>query len=194
MNQTDVHVHQITGSQEESAMHATPESSIAATLAIDLAKDVFELGFADAHGRVIQRQRLRHEAFASRLDNHAPLRIVMEACGSAHHWARRFTRLGHRVELLPAHDVRPYVRRNKTDRNDVDGLLEAARCPGIRPVPVKTPLLGCIFPDSGRHHSPQPTDSVAVDLHGGVTGFLEQLDTLLLTISLEMCTIEQTQI
>lgn len=120
-------------------MHATPGSSIAATLAIDLAKDVFELGFADAHGRMIQRQRLRREAFASRLDNHAPLRIVMEACGSAHHWARRFTRLGHQVELLPAHDVRPYVRRNKTDRNDVDGLLEAARCPGIRPVPVKSP-------------------------------------------------------
>ena len=120
-------------------MHATPESATVATLAIDLAKEVFELGFADAQGRVIKRERLRREAFARRLDNHAPLRIVMEACGSAHHWARRFTRLGHQVELLPAHDVRPYVRGNKTDRNDVDGLLEAARCPGIRPVPVKSP-------------------------------------------------------
>jgi transposase len=120
-------------------MHATPVASVASTLAIDLAKDVFELGFADAHHKVIQRQRLRRPVFASRLDNHPPLRIVMEACGSAHYWARRFTRLGHQVELLPAHQVRPYVRGNKTDRNDVDGLLEAARCPGIRPVPIKSP-------------------------------------------------------
>ena len=63
----------------------------------------------------------------------------MEACGSAHAWARRFQRLGHAVELLPAQHVRPYVRRNKTDRADAAGLLEAARCGDIRPVPVKTP-------------------------------------------------------
>lgn len=95
-------------------MHATPESATAATLAVDLAKEVFELGVADAQGRIIKREHLRREAFARRLDNHTPLRIVMEACGSAHDWARRFTRLGHQVELLPAHDVRPYVRREKS--------------------------------------------------------------------------------
>ena len=51
----------------------------------------------------------------------------MEACGSAHAWGRRFARLGHAVTLLPAQHVRPYVRRNKTDRADAAGLLEAER-------------------------------------------------------------------
>jgi transposase len=64
--------------------------------------------------------------------------VVMEACGSAHYWARRIRTLGHRVLLLPPHHVRPYVRGNKTDRNDAKGLLEASRNEGIHPVPVKT--------------------------------------------------------
>jgi transposase len=120
-------------------MHATPKSADAATVAIDLAKDVFELAFADAAYRVIERKRLTRKAFARVLANHAPLHLVMEACGSAHFWARHFERLGHRVTLLPAHQVRPYVLRWKTDRTDADGLLEAMRCLQIRPVPIKTP-------------------------------------------------------
>ena len=120
-------------------MHATPLSGAVATVAIDLAKDVFELAFADARGRLVERRRLTRQAFAHVFDNRPPWHLVMEACGSAHHWARRFQRLGHTVTLLPAHDVRPYVRGNKTDRNDAAGLLEAQRCGAIRPVPVKTP-------------------------------------------------------
>lgn len=118
---------------------ATCAASSAVMLAIDLAKDVFELAFADVTGRIVERRRLKRGPFAACLDNHAPLRIVMEACGSAHAWARRFVRLGHAVTRLPAQHVRPYVRRNKTDRTDAAGLLEAARCGDIRPVPVKTP-------------------------------------------------------
>ena len=113
-------------------MHAT-------TVAIDLAKDVFELAFADADRRIIERKRHRRAAFATCLDNRPPMRVVMEACGSAHYWARRFARSGHTVVLLPAQHVRPYVRRNKTDRADAAGLLEADRCADILPVPVKTP-------------------------------------------------------
>lgn len=120
-------------------MHATPKSASVSTVAVDLAKDVFELAFADADARILERRRLTRTAFSKAFDNHRPLRLVMEACGSAHYWARRFARLGHAVELLPAHDVRPYVRRNKTDRTDAAGLLEAARCASIRRVPVKTP-------------------------------------------------------
>ena len=125
-------------------MHTTTkacrnESSVAVTLAVDPAKDVFELAFADAAGRIVERKRLKRGPFAQYLENRAPLRVVMEACGSAHAWARRFVRLGHSVELLPAQHVRPYVRGNKTDRADAAGLLEAARCGDIRPVPVKTP-------------------------------------------------------
>jgi transposase len=63
----------------------------------------------------------------------------MEACGSSQYWARRIEELGHRVVLLPAHLVRPYVRGNKTDRTDVKGILEAFRNDDIRPVPIKSP-------------------------------------------------------
>ena len=64
--------------------------------------------------------------------------VVMEACGSAHFWARKIQELGHRVVLLPPHQVRPYVVRNKTDRTDAKGILEAYRKADIRPVPVKS--------------------------------------------------------
>ena len=111
----------------------------ASTVAIDLAKEVFELAFADDRGRVVERKRLSRRAFARALEQRPPLRVLMEACGSAHYWARRFQRLGHAVRLLPARDVRPYVRGNKTDRNDVAGILEADRCGDIAGVPVKTP-------------------------------------------------------
>jgi transposase len=62
----------------------------------------------------------------------------MEACGSAHYWARRIEQLGHGVVLLPPHQVRPYVKRNKTDRTDAKGILEASRNEDIHPVPIKT--------------------------------------------------------
>ena len=113
-------------------MHAT-------TVAIDLAKDVFELAFADAEHHIVERKRLTRRAFAHVLDNRRPLRVVREACGRAHYWARRFARQGHTVCLLPARDVRPYVRRNKTDRTDVAGIPEADRCAQIDPVPIKSP-------------------------------------------------------
>jgi transposase len=113
-------------------MHAT-------TVAVDLAKEIFELAFADADHQIVQRKRLSRRTFGRALENHAPVRVVMEACSSAHYWARRFARQGHTVRLLPARDVRPYVRRNKTDRTDAAGLLEADRCAQIDAVPIKSP-------------------------------------------------------
>ena len=100
---------------------------------------MFELAFADAQHRIVERKRLSRRAFAHVLDNRGPLRVVMEACGSAHYWARRLSAQGHTLRLLPARDVRPYVRRNKTDRTDAAGLLEADRCAQIDAVPIKTP-------------------------------------------------------
>jgi len=119
-------------------MHATPKTVAATTVAIDLAKDVFELVFADAAHEIVESQRLTRARFARVLDNRAPLHVVMEACGSAHYWGRRFQAQGHRVTLLPAHQVRPYVLRRKTDRTDARGLLEASRCGQLRAVPIKT--------------------------------------------------------
>ena len=63
----------------------------------------------------------------------------MEACGTAHDWGRRCQTHGLVVRLLPVQYVRPYVRRNKTDRTDTEAMLEADRCAGVSPVPVKTP-------------------------------------------------------
>lgn len=108
------------------------------TVAVDLAKSVFELAVSDGQGRVTERKRLSREGFSRFFVNRPPCRIVMEACGTAHHWARTFQALGHEVKLLPPQHVRPYVRRNKTDRADAAALLEADRCGDILPVPVKS--------------------------------------------------------
>ena len=111
----------------------------AKTIAIDLAKNVFEVAVADRGGRVEQRRRLSRRQLVRFLGTHDPAYVVMEACGSAHHWARVAVRHGHQVGLLPMQYVRPYRRRNKTDRADTNAILEAARAPDITPVPVKTP-------------------------------------------------------
>jgi transposase len=149
-------------------MHATPKYAATAIVAIDLAKDVFELAFADTQHRVVDRQRPSRVKFSRLLENRAPLTVLMEACGSAHYWARRFQRLGHHVILLPPHQVKPYVLRRKTDRTDADGLLEAARCAAIRPVPVKSAeQQGIQGPHRTReHHKAQRT--AAIDLARGL--------------------------
>lgn len=108
------------------------------TIAVDLAKTVFELAITDGQGRLAERKRLSREAFSRFFANRPPCRIVMEACGTAHHWGRTFQAQGHEVKLLPPQHVRPYVRRNKTDRADAAALLEADRCGDILAVPVKS--------------------------------------------------------
>ena len=111
----------------------------ATTVAIDLAKDVFEIALANRAGRVFDRKRLTRRHFERFVDSlEAGTEVVMEACGTAHYWGRRCQARGLRVRLLPVQYVRPYVRRNKTDRTDTEALLEANRCGGLQPVPVKT--------------------------------------------------------
>ncbi len=107
-------------------------------IAVDLAKAVFEVAVSDRPGRVARRERLPRSQFLAFFAQHAAATVVMEACGSAHYWGRRVEQLGHKVILLPPHHVHPYVRRNKTDRTDAKGILEASRNEDIRPVPVKT--------------------------------------------------------
>lgn len=114
-------------------MHAT-------TVAIDLAKDVFEIAIARRSGVVDERRRLSRRQFQRFVTQLEPgTHVIMEACGTAHYWGRQCMTRGAVVRLLPPHYVRPYVRRNKTDRTDAEALLEANRCSGMFPVPVKTP-------------------------------------------------------
>ena len=108
------------------------------TIAVDLAKSVFQVAISHRAGRVDEERRLSRERFLPFFAQQPPATVLLEACGSAHHWARQLQPFGHVVRLLPPHDVRPYVRRNKTDRTDAKGLLEANRNDEIHPVPVKT--------------------------------------------------------
>jgi transposase len=107
-------------------------------IAVDVAKAVFEVAVSDRPGHVIRRERPRRDQFLALLAQQPAATVVMEACGSAHYWGRQLQAMGHRVVLLPPHHVRPYIRRNKTDRTDAKGILEASRNEDIRPVPVKT--------------------------------------------------------
>lgn len=108
------------------------------TIAVDVAKSVFEVAVSEQPGQVQERQRLSRERFQRFLAERPPATVVMEACGSAHHWARHAQAHGHRAVLMSPHVVRPYVLRNKTDRTDTKGLLEAFRNEDLRPVPVKS--------------------------------------------------------
>jgi transposase len=107
-------------------------------IAVDVAKAVFELAISDRAGHVARRVRLPRAQFLPFIAQQPVATVVMEACGSAHYWAREIQKLGHRVVLLPPHHVRPYIRRNKTDRTDAKGILEASRNDDIRPVPIKS--------------------------------------------------------
>ena len=108
------------------------------TIAVDLAKSVFQVAVSHQAGRVDEERRLTRDHFLAFFAQRPPATVVFEACGSAHYWARQIQPLGHTLRLLPPHDVRPYVRRNKTDRTDAKGLLEANRNEEIHAVPVKT--------------------------------------------------------
>ena len=108
------------------------------TIAVDLAKSVFQVAVSHRAGRVDAERRLSRDRFLAYFAQQPPATVLLEACGSSHHWARQLEQFGHVVRLLPAHDVHRYVRRNKTDRNDAKALLEAARNEEIHPAPVKT--------------------------------------------------------
>jgi len=120
-------------------MNATTAPIVRANIvAVDLAKSVFQLAVADGSWSVVESHRLTRTQFERWFVNHAVGLVVMEACGSAHHWARWLNGLGIEVRLLPAACIRACVKRNKTGAADACALLEAARCAEIVPVRVKS--------------------------------------------------------
>jgi transposase len=108
------------------------------TIAVDLAKHVFEVAVSTGAGRITERKRLSRSQLERFWVNRAPCRVVLEACASSHFWGRRLRALGFEVVLIPAQYARPYVRRSKTDRTDCEALLEAVRCAGIHPVAIRS--------------------------------------------------------
>lgn len=107
-------------------------------IGIDLAKSVFQVHGVDASGQVVVRKQLRRGQVLKVFAKLEPALIGMEACGSAHHWARELTKLGHEVRLMPPTYVKPYVRRNKNDARDAEACCEAVSRPSMRFVPIKT--------------------------------------------------------
>jgi transposase len=108
------------------------------TIAIDLAKSVFQVAVSHQPGRVAQRHRLSRSRFVIFMAQQEPAHVLLEACGSAHYWARVLQGQGHTVTLLPAHHVRRYRSGNKTDEADAKALLEASRNERIHAVPIKS--------------------------------------------------------
>ena len=107
------------------------------TYGLDIAKNVMQMHWVDVDTGEIGRKKLARAKLAEHFAQLRPVRVVMEACGSAHHWARVLGGLGHEVELLPARQVRPFVRSNKDDAADARAIWVAAQHGDIRRVPIK---------------------------------------------------------
>ena len=107
-------------------------------IAIDTSKSVFTLHAVNAVGAAILRRNLRRQDVVPFFEKLPPVEVVMEACGGSHHWGRVLQAMGHRVRLIPAQYVKPFVKRSKNDRNDAEAISEAAARPGMREVAVKS--------------------------------------------------------
>src|SRR2546422_4310112 len=115
-----------------------PSMGEVTTIGLDLAKHVFQVHGVDAEGATVLRKQLRRAqvlAFFSRLP---PCLVGLEACATAHYWARELAALGHEVRLMPAQYVKAYIKRNKHDAADAEAICEAVGRPTMRFVPVKT--------------------------------------------------------
>lgn len=108
------------------------------TLGIDLAKSVFQIHGIDAVGKVLLRKKLRRQAVVSFLAGLPPCLIGMEACATAHFWAREIAALGHEVRLIPPAYVKPYVKRQKNDMADAEAICEAVSRPNMHFVAIKS--------------------------------------------------------
>jgi transposase len=107
------------------------------TIGIDLAKTVFAIHGVNEHGRVVLKKLLKRDQMAAFFANLPACLIGMEACGSAHYWARKLQGMGHTVRLIARQFVKPYVKTNKNDAADAEAICEAVARPNMRFVPVK---------------------------------------------------------
>ena len=108
------------------------------TIGLDLAKSVFQAHGVDIDGKVVLTKQLRRGQVLTFFTKLSPCLVGMEACATAHHWARELTKLGHTVRLMPPSYVKGYVKRSKIDAADVAAICEAVTRPSMRFVPIKT--------------------------------------------------------
>jgi transposase len=107
-------------------------------IGVDLAKNVFQLHAASMTGHLQFRKKLSREMFLRFMAQQRPAVVVMEACGSAHYWAREIIGLGHEVKLIAPHYVKPFVKRQKNDAADAEAIVIAAQRPEMRFVEPKS--------------------------------------------------------
>jgi transposase len=108
------------------------------TIGIDLAKSILQVHGVDERGKAVLRKPLKRKDVLCFFANLGPCLIGMEACASAHYWARELAKFGHTVRLMAPQFVKPYVKTNKSDRNDAEAICEAVSRPNMRIVPVKS--------------------------------------------------------
>ncbi len=107
-------------------------------IGLDLAKQVFQVHGVDRHEHVVCRRQLKRAQVRDFFRQLPPCLVAMEACGSAHYWARELRELGHTVRLIAPQFVKPYVKGDKHDAHDAEAICEAASRPSMRYVPVKS--------------------------------------------------------
>ena len=105
---------------------------------LDLAKQVFQVHAADSKGRCVSRKQLKRREVLAFFAKLTPCVVAMEACGTAHYWAREIAKLGHETRLVPPAYAKAYVKRGKNDAIDAEAICEAAGRPSMRFVPVKS--------------------------------------------------------
>ncbi|MBC2650166.1 IS110 family RNA-guided transposase [Novosphingobium aerophilum] len=108
------------------------------TIGLDIAKNVFQLHGVDGDGRAVLRRKVKRDQLLALLGDLEPCLIGIEACATAHHWARQLQALGHEVRLMPPAYVKAYVKRNKNDAADAEAICEAVTRPTMRFVPIKS--------------------------------------------------------
>ena len=109
------------------------------TIGLDIAKSAFQVHGVDAEGAVMVQRRLTRARMLPFFAKLAPCLVGIEACATAHHWARQLRAFGHEVRLMPPSYVKPYVKRQKNDAADAEAICEAVTRPSMRFVEVKTP-------------------------------------------------------
>jgi len=108
------------------------------TIGLDIAKNVFQVHGIDADEKIVVRKQLRRGQVLKFFASLPPCLVGLEACATAHYWSRELTKLGHQGRLMPAKDVKAYVRRNKNDAADAEAICEAVRRPTMRFVQAKS--------------------------------------------------------
>jgi len=122
------------------------------TIGLDIAKSVFQVHGVDADGHVVVRRQLKRRYVLAFFQKLPPCLVGIEACASAHHWARELQALGHTAKLMPPAYVKPYVKRQKNDATDAEAICEAVSRPNMRFVETKTPeQQSCLMLHRTRH-------------------------------------------